>query len=58
MISRKRFFIIIGILAVIIATFLWATFSRAAGAPWDVSYRMTNSGIEWTGAGYSGIYAR
>ena len=23
---------------------------------WSVSYKMVNAGIEWTGAGYNGIY--
>ena len=29
---------------------------RERASLWSVSYPMANAGIEWTGAGYNGIY--
>ena len=29
---------------------------RERASLWSVSYPMVNAGIEWTGAGYNGIY--
>ena len=56
--SRKHFYITMGvILAVMAALLVWA-FSAEAEKTWDVCYPMSNQHIEWTGAGYSGIYGR
>ena len=44
-------------MAVIIALAWWAI-SDAETKTWDVCYPMANQRIEWTGAGYSGIYGR
>ena len=57
-ITRKEWYAIIaGFVAVIIALAWWAI-SDAETKTWDVCYPMANQRIEWTGAGYSGIYGR
>ena len=58
MISRKRFFLLAGAVIAAVIVLMWISFSKAAGTKYDVCYEMTNQGIEWTGAGYSGIYGR
>lgn len=47
-----------GILAVIIAALVWLNVNVKAGVEPDVVYPMVNARIEWSGAGYSGIYGR
>lgn len=47
-----------GILAVIIAALVWLNVSVKVGVEPDVVYPMVNARIEWSGAGYSGIYGR
>ena len=56
--SRKRFGIIISALAVVIGVLIWANVEQDSRKEWDVCYQMVNQRVEWTGAGYSGIYGR
>lgn len=54
--SKRAFGITAAILAAVIGVLAWANLAVRPRTPWDVSYAMANSRIEWTGAGYSGIY--
>ena len=54
--KRKQFFIIMSILLAIIAALAVADICAADGNTWDVCYEMTDRYVEWSGAGYSGIY--
>lgn len=56
--SKKAFQIWAGILAVVISTLIWANASMHRGPEPDAIYEMANRNIEWTGAGYDGIYGR
>ena len=56
--SGKKFRIIIGALAVVIAALVYLNIKEDNRKTWDVCYPMANQRIEWTGAGYSGIYGR
>ena len=56
--ERKHFRICAGILAVLIGGLIWLNVSATGGTEPDAVYPMVNRGIEWTGAGYSGIYGR
>ena len=50
-ISRRKFYVIIGILAAVIIALAWMNISQAAEKTWDVCYPMANQHIEWTWAG-------
>lgn len=54
--SKRAFGITAAILAAVIGVLAWANLAVRPRTPCDVSYAMANSRIEWTGAGYSGIY--
>lgn len=56
--SRKSFRIALTLMAVVIAALVWLNVNVQRGPEWEASYQTANSRIEWTGAGYSGIYAR
>ena len=56
--SKRTFRISVGILAVIIGALVFLNVQQDNRRDWDACYEMANARIEWTGAGYSGIYAR
>ena len=56
--SRKSFVIVFSVLMALIVALAWWAISDAETKTWDVCYPMANQHIEWTGAGYSGIYGR
>lgn len=56
--SGKTFKILISVLAVVIGILVWANIEQDNRKDWDVCYTMANQNVEWTGAGYSGIYGR
>ena len=56
--SEKAFRISAAILAAVIAALVWLNVSVKPRTPWDAVYEMANSRIEWSGAGYDGIYSR
>lgn len=56
--SKRAFRISAAILACVIAALVWANISVRARTPWDAEYEMVNSRIEWSGAGYNGIYGK
>lgn len=51
--SRRSFIVALCVLAAVIGALVWLNVQQAQRKTWDVSYAMTNQGIEWTGAGYS-----
>ena len=56
--SRRKFGVLMGIMAVVIGVLIGLNISAATRVNWDVSYTMANRGIEWTGAGYNGLFGR
>lgn len=56
--SARSFKISVIILAAVIAALVWLNISVKPRTPWDVCFEMTNSRIEWNGAGYNGIFER
>lgn len=56
--SRKTFRISMGILAAVLGVLIFLNIRMETEQTWDVSYEMVNRNVEWTGAGYSGIYER
>lgn len=56
--SAKTFRIAAAILATVIAALVWLNINVKPHTPWDAVYEMANSRIEWSGAGYDGIYAK
>ena len=56
--SRKTFGIFISVLAAVVIALAGMNIAAANEKTWDVSYRMTDTRIEWAGAGYNGIYGR
>ena len=56
--SRKTFRISAGILAAVLGVLIFLNIQMETKQTWDVSYEMVNRNVEWTGAGYSGIYER
>ena len=56
--SRKSFVIVFSVLMALIIALDWWAIRDAETKTWDVCYQMANQRIEWTGAGYSGIYGR
>ena len=56
--SRKSFVIVFSVLMALIIALAWWAISDAETKTWNVRYTMANQHIEWTGAGYSGIYGR
>ena len=56
--SARSFRISAIILAAVIAALAWLNISVKPRTPWDTCHEMANSRIEWSGAGYNGIYGR
>lgn len=56
--EKKTFRISLAIMAVIIGALIFLNVKQDGRHDWDVCYDMPNQHIEWTGAGYSGIYGR
>ena len=56
--SGKTFKILISVLAVVIGILVWANIEQDNRKDWDVCYPIANQNVDWTGAGYSGIYGR
>lgn len=54
--ERRGFRIAVCILAAVIVVLAGLNIRQAQIKTWDVCYEMTNQRVEWTGAGYSGIY--
>ena len=44
--------------AVVIASLVWLNINVKPRTPWDAVYENPNSRLEWSGAGYNGIYAK
>lgn len=56
--SKRIFGISISIMAVVLAALIYLNVKEDNRRTWDTVHGMANSRIEWTGAGYSGIYGR
>lgn len=56
--EKRTFNITACILAVVLGVLIWANVTQKQETKWDESYPMANARIEWSGAGYSGIYGR
>ena len=56
--EKKTFRIALGILAVIAVALVWLNCTVKRGPEPDRVIQMANARIEWTGAGYNGIYGR
>ena len=56
--EKKTFRIRLAIMAAIIGALIFLNVKQDSRQDWDVCYEMANRNIEWTGAGYSGIYGR
>ena len=54
--SRKTFIILFVILWVAIGALIGMTIARENEYTWTTCYEMVNKHIEWSGAGYNGIY--
>lgn len=54
--GRRGFRICAAALAAVIGILIWMNVEAAKGLEPDAVFPMANRGIEWTGAGYSGIY--
>ena len=46
------------LLAAVIAALVWLNVNVKGGVEPDVVYPMVNARIEWSGAGYSGVYGK
>ena len=56
---KKAFGIIsVTIMAVAVGMLIFFSLRQGNRQDWDVCYEMANRHIEWSGAGYDGIYAR
>lgn len=57
--ERRTFWVTLSILAAVIMILTAAIIRQdRQRETWDISIRMANAGIEWTGAGYNGIYRK
>ena len=56
--ESKGFWVALALIAAVIMILAGAIIrqERERESLWSVSYPMVNAGIEWTGAGYNGIY--
>ena len=56
--ESKGFWVALALIAAVIMILAGAIIrqERERASLWSVSYKMVNAGIEWTGAGYNGIY--
>lgn len=56
--GKRTFRIWAAVLSAVIAALVWLNVGAERKETWDVCYEMVNARIEWTGAGYDGIWAR
>ena len=56
--EKRTFCVLLSIISTVIALLIWLNISVRPATPYDAVYEMANQKIEWSGAGYSGIYAR
>ena len=56
--EKRTFRIWAGIMAAVIGALIWANVSVKPRTKPDAVIEMANNRIEWTGAGYNGIYGR
>lgn len=56
--EKRAFCVLLSIISTVIALLIWLNISVKQETPYDAVYEMANQRIEWSGAGYSGIYAR
>ena len=56
--EKKTFRICMSIMVLVIAALVWLNCTAEKGPEPDTVYQMVNARIEWSGAGYSGIYGR
>ena len=56
--GKKSFRIALGIMTVIIGALVWMNCNVKREPEPDAVYPIVNARIEWSGAGYSGIYGR
>ena len=56
--SKRAFRIIMSVLLIAIGAMIYLNIEQDRRVDWDVCYKFTNQKIEWTGAGYNGIWAR
>ena len=56
--SKKSFRICLSVMMVVIAALIWMNCTAERGPKPDKVIPMANARIEWTGAGYSGIYGK
>lgn len=56
--EKRTFCVLLSIISTVIALLIWLNISVKQETPYDAVYEMANKRIEWSGAGYSGIYAR
>ncbi len=56
--GKKSFRITLGIMTVIIGALVWMNCNVNREPEPDAVYPIANARIEWSGAGYSGIYGR
>jgi multidrug efflux pump subunit AcrB len=56
--SKRTFWIGMSIMTVVLGMLIFLNIWMEREPEPDVSFRMANSRIEWTGAGYNGIYAK
>ena len=56
--KMKKQNVVIAVLAAVVAALVWLNVNVKVGVEPDAVYPMVNARIEWTGAGYSGIYGR
>ncbi len=56
--GKVSFRICLGIILAAIAVLIFFEIRMQREPAWTVCYEMTNKHIEWTGAGYNGIYGR
>ena len=54
----KKQNMVIAVLAAVVAALIWLNVNVKVGVEPDVVYPMANARIEWSGAGYSGIYGK
>ena len=56
--EKKSFRIALGIMTVIIGALVWMNCTVKRGPEPEGVFPMADARIEWTGAGYNGIYGR
>ena len=56
--EKKTFRIALGIMTLIIGALVWMNCTVKREPEPDRVYQMADARIEWTGAGYNGIYGR